>query len=94
MISSPEHKIPTAERLCRQEDDQCRLTLVNFEPLLRDALAFLGVGQPVIVEEIAGGMMPGANHTLAGERSMGLLVTGAVGSAGVGGEAPDLCHSG
>jgi len=40
-----EHKIPTAERLCRQQDGQCRVTLANFEPLLRDALAFLGIGE-------------------------------------------------
>lgn len=40
---SPEYKIPIAERLCRQEDAQCRVSLANFEPLLRDALEFLAV---------------------------------------------------
>lgn len=39
-----EHKIPTAERICRQQDDQCRTTLANFEPLLRETLAYLGLG--------------------------------------------------
>lgn len=38
-----EYKIRTAERLCGQADDKCRLTLANFEPLLKDALDFLGV---------------------------------------------------
>lgn len=45
-----EHKIPTAERLCRQQDDRCRVTLANFEPLLRDALAFLGIGGAAMAE--------------------------------------------
>lgn len=39
----PEYKISVAERLCRQEDDRCRVALTNFEPLLREALEFLGV---------------------------------------------------
>lgn len=39
----PEHKITTAQRLCRQTDQECRVTLAIFEPLLRDALAFLGI---------------------------------------------------
>lgn len=38
-----EHKISTAERVCKQEDANCKTTLANFEPLLRDALSFLGV---------------------------------------------------
>ena len=47
-----EHKIPTAERLCRQPDDKCRVTLASFEPLLRDALTFLGIGG-VAVPDVA-----------------------------------------
>ena len=39
-----EFKIPTAETLCQQADQECRHTLANFEPLLREALAFLGIG--------------------------------------------------
>lgn len=39
-----EYKIPTAETLCQQADQECRNTLANFEPLLREALAFLGIG--------------------------------------------------
>jgi hypothetical protein len=39
----PEHKITTAQRLCQQADPDCRVALANFEPLLRDALAFLGI---------------------------------------------------
>lgn len=39
-----EHKIPTADRICRQRDEQCRTTLANFEPLLSETLAFLGLG--------------------------------------------------
>lgn len=45
-----EHKVLIAERLCRQQDDQCRATLANFEPLLRDALAFLEIGEAAQVE--------------------------------------------
>lgn len=37
------HKIPTAERLSRQNDDRCRVTFAHFEPVLREALTFLGV---------------------------------------------------
>jgi hypothetical protein len=40
---APEHKISTAERLCKQEDEKCKVTLANFAPLLRDALSFLGI---------------------------------------------------
>lgn len=39
-----EHKIPTARRLCQQADPACRETLANFEPLLLEALTFLGIG--------------------------------------------------
>lgn len=38
-----EHKIPTAERLCKQTDAQCRVTLANFQPLLKEVLEFLDV---------------------------------------------------
>lgn len=45
----PEQKITTAQRLCQQADQECRTTLANFQPLLRDALAFLGIeGAPEI----------------------------------------------
>ena len=40
---APEHKIPTAQRLCQQADQNCRITLANFEPLLRETLTFLGI---------------------------------------------------
>lgn len=40
---STDHKIPTARRLCLQTDQLCRETLANFEPLLREALTFLGI---------------------------------------------------
>ncbi|WP_176599275.1 AAA family ATPase [Sphingobium sp. 15-1] len=43
---APVHKISTAQRLCQQPDQACRETLANFEPLLRDALKFLGI-EPV-----------------------------------------------
>lgn len=38
-----EYKISTAERLCRQTDDQCRVNLANFEPLIKNVLDFLGI---------------------------------------------------
>ena len=38
-----EHKIKTAQRLCQQADQNCRVTLANFEPLLRESLIFLGM---------------------------------------------------
>lgn len=38
-----EYKISTARRLCQQNDEICRETLANFEPVLREALSFLGV---------------------------------------------------
>lgn len=38
-----DHKITTARRLCQQADQNCRVTLANFKPLLRDVLVFLGV---------------------------------------------------
>ncbi len=38
-----DHKIGTAQRLCREGDEAGRITLQNFEPVLRDALTFLGV---------------------------------------------------
>lgn len=38
-----EHKIPTARRICLQAEQTCRETLGNFEPLLREALTFLGI---------------------------------------------------
>jgi len=45
----PEQKITTAQRLCQQADQECRTTLANFQPLLRDALAFLEIeGAPEI----------------------------------------------
>lgn len=40
---NPEYKILAAERLCQQDDAQCRVMLANFEPLLREALKFLGI---------------------------------------------------
>ena len=39
----PHQKIPTAQRLSRVNDDQGRILLANFEPVLRDALAYLGL---------------------------------------------------
>ena len=39
---APAHKISTAEFICRQEDPRCRALLANFEPVLGEALAFLG----------------------------------------------------
>ena len=39
----PDHKITTAQRLCQQADAECRVTLANFEVILRDALNFLGI---------------------------------------------------
>jgi energy-coupling factor transporter ATP-binding protein EcfA2 len=39
----PDHKITTAQRLCQQADQECRATLANFQTVLRDALAFLGM---------------------------------------------------
>lgn len=36
-------KIRTARRVCRQDDVRCRQTLENFQPVLRDALQFLGL---------------------------------------------------
>jgi len=44
----PGHKIPTAERICRQQDEECRATLANFEPLLREALAFIGFDDAIV----------------------------------------------
>jgi len=41
---APEHKISTAYRLCEQTDEVCREALGGFESLLREALAFLGLG--------------------------------------------------
>ncbi|WP_338610613.1 AAA family ATPase [Pelagibacterium nitratireducens] len=38
-----EYKIPTAERLSRLGDAEGRAILINFEPVLREALEFLGV---------------------------------------------------
>lgn len=40
---SADHKIKTAERLCKQDDAKCRVTFADFEPLLKEALSFLGV---------------------------------------------------
>jgi len=37
------YKISTAELVCNQEDADCKITLASFEPLLREALSFLGV---------------------------------------------------
>jgi hypothetical protein len=39
----PDHKISTAARLCQQPDAQCRTTFADFEPVLKEALDFLGV---------------------------------------------------
>ena len=39
----PDHKITTAQRVCQQSDADCRVTLANFEVILRDTLAFLGI---------------------------------------------------
>lgn len=38
-----DHKIGTAQRLCREGDEAGRATLRNFEGVLRDALTFLGI---------------------------------------------------
>lgn len=38
-----DHKIATATRLCQEADDQCRTTFASFEPVLKEALQFLGV---------------------------------------------------
>lgn len=44
-----EHKIPTATRLSQQADDDCQTTFANFEPVLKEALDFLGVKIDVTV---------------------------------------------
>jgi hypothetical protein len=36
-------KIATARRLCGASDDACRVTLANFQPILAEALNFLGL---------------------------------------------------
>ncbi|AMK20489.1 MULTISPECIES: ATP-dependent nuclease [Sphingobium] len=39
----PDHKITTAQRICQQSDEDCRVTLASFEPLIRETLTFLGI---------------------------------------------------
>lgn len=39
----PDQQIITAQRLCQKADQECRATLAIFQPLLRDALAFLRI---------------------------------------------------
>lgn len=38
-----DQKVTTAQRICQQADPDCRVTLANFEALLREALTFLGI---------------------------------------------------
>jgi hypothetical protein len=40
---APERKISTATRLCQQTDDQCRVTLANFEQIVGETLRYLNV---------------------------------------------------
>ncbi len=37
-----QEKIPTANWICRMDDDACRANLLNFRPILQEALLFLG----------------------------------------------------
>lgn len=39
----PDHKITTAQRICQQSDEDCRVTLASFEPLIRETLTVLGI---------------------------------------------------
>lgn len=43
---SSDQKISTARRLCRNDDQTCRVTFANFEIILGEALQFLGVAAP------------------------------------------------
>ncbi|MCC5611721.1 ATP-binding protein, partial [Nostoc sp. CHAB 5834] len=40
---NPDHKIVTAQRVCRQPDAECAVTLANFQPLLQQVLQFLDI---------------------------------------------------
>lgn len=45
-----DHKMSMAQRLRRENEAAGRVTLQNFEPVLREALTFLGVPVPALAQ--------------------------------------------